>query len=38
MDWDEFLVDCDEAILDELAAEAYFLTAFGEEIELSDLD
>ena len=38
MDWDEFLVDFDEATLDELAAEEFFLTEFGEQTELPDCD
>lgn len=38
MDWDEFLVDTDEAALDELAAEEFFLTEFGEDIEIPDCD
>ena len=38
MDWDEFLVDYDEAILDEWEAEAYFLSEFGEQAGLSDCD
>lgn len=38
MDWDNFLVDFDEATLDELAAEEFFLSEFGEDIEISDCD
>lgn len=36
MDWDDFLVDDDEATLDELAAEEFFLSEFGEDIEIPD--
>lgn len=38
MDLDDFLIDYDETMLDEWECEAYFLTEFGEEIELSDCD
>jgi hypothetical protein len=38
MDWDDFLVDCDEATLDELAAEDFFLSEFGEDIDRADCD
>lgn len=38
MDWDEFLIDCDDAKLDEFAAWDFFLKEFGEEPELSDCD
>lgn len=38
MDWDNFLIDGDEAALDELAAEEFFLSEFGDEIEIPDCE
>lgn len=38
MDWDDFLVDADDATIDELAAEEFFLSEFGEVIERPDCD
>lgn len=38
MDWDDFLIDCDEATLAEMEAEEFFLTEFGEDIEWLDCD
>lgn len=38
MDWDEFLIDCDDATLDELEAADFFLSEFGGDIERPDYD